>query len=131
MSAEDLASFEPEWVDPISIDYRGWKVYQLPPNGQGVGTLEMLTILREFPVAGSDPAGPDAFHWKIEAQKLSFQDLKRWIGDPRFSTVPTANLLSSAYARNRAAEISNDRANCTPQAGTPGKGMETPYISPW
>src|ERR1700730_15111466 len=79
MTAGDLRDYQPEWVEPLSIDYRGWKVYQLPPNGQGVGTLEMLNIMEQFPVAEYGQNTADAFHIKIEAQKLATQDLKRWV----------------------------------------------------
>src|SRR5207302_11279617 len=94
MSADDLREFQSEWVEPISIQYRDWKVYQLPPNGQGVGTLEMLNIFENFPIPEYAQNSADAFHFKIEAQKLATQDLKRWVGDPRFGSIPTEGLLS-------------------------------------
>jgi gamma-glutamyltranspeptidase/glutathione hydrolase len=119
MTADDLATFESEWVQPISTEYRGWKVYQLPPNGQGVGTLEMLNILENFPISAYDPTSADAFHLKIEAQKLSFADLRQWVADPRVVTVPTQGLLSKDYAKQRAALISADRASCDAAAGEP------------
>ncbi len=130
MTAADLASFQPEWVEPVSIDYRGWKVYELPPNGQGIGTLEMLAILREFNVPEFGPLSAEAFHLKIEAQKLSFQDLRRWVGDPRFVQVPTNRMLSKEYAATRAATISREKANCETKPGDPGQGHgNTVYLS--
>ena len=117
LTAEDLREYRPEWVEPISIDYRGWKVFTLPPNGQGVGMLEMLNIMEAFPLGAYEQTSADALHWKIEAQKLSAQDLKRYVADPRTTPVPTATLLSKAYAKQRAALIANDRANCDAQPG--------------
>jgi len=129
MVADDLAAFRPEWVDPISIDYRGWRVYQLPPNGQGVGTLEMLAILREFNVPEFGPTSPEAFHLKIEAQKLSFQDLRRWVADPRFVTVPVTGMLSKAYTAERAALIDRQKANCSTAPGDLLRGGDTIYLA--
>jgi gamma-glutamyltranspeptidase/glutathione hydrolase len=105
LSAADLAEFSSEWVDPLSIDYRGWSVYQLPPNGQGMGTLEMLNIMENFPLPEMDFLSADAFHIKIEAQKLAFADQRRYIADPRFSDVPVDRLLSKRHAKECAATI--------------------------
>jgi gamma-glutamyltranspeptidase/glutathione hydrolase len=129
MAAQDLASFRPEWVDPISIDYRGWRVFQLPPNSQGIGTLEMLAILREFDIPEFGPASPEAFHLKIEAQKLSFQDLRRWVADPRFVTVPEAGMFSKSYAAGRAALIDRQKANCSTAPGDPRHNGDTIYLA--
>ena len=130
MTAEDLREFQSEWVQPLSTDYRGWKVYQLPPNGQGVGTLEMLNILENFPIGDYEQNGVDAFHLKIEAQKLSMQDLKRYIGDPRYADIPTTGLLSKTYAKERAALIDPAKANCEVEAGQPDFGHgNTTYFS--
>src|SRR5579884_1560989 len=119
MTAEDLRDFEPEWVAPISTDYRGWKIYELPPNGQGVGTLEMLNIIEQFPIADYGQLSADAFHVKIEAQKLATQDLKRYVADPRMAKVPLSGLLSKDYARQRAALIDMRKANCETEPGKP------------
>ncbi len=130
MSAEDLREFQSEWVDPISTQYRDWKIYQLPPNGQGVGTLEMLNIMEAFPIGDYSQAGVDALHLKIEAQKLATQDSKRYIGDPRFEQIRTEGLLSKGYAKQRAALIKPQKANCDVQPGTPPAGHgNTTYLS--
>src|SRR5260370_12125940 len=100
MTADDLREYQPEWVEPISTDYRGWKVYQLPPNGQGIGTLEMLNLMERFPIGEYGPNTADALHVKIEAQKLATEDSKRYVADPRFAKVPTAPLLSTEHPRN-------------------------------
>jgi gamma-glutamyltranspeptidase/glutathione hydrolase len=119
MTAEDLREFQSEWVEPISTSYRGWNVYQLPPNGQGVGTLEMLNIMENFPLGDYGAASVDALHLEIEAQKLATQDLKRYVGDPRHTAVPTAGLLSKPYAKQRASLIDPRRANCDVEPGQP------------
>lgn len=107
MSAEDLRDFQPEWVTPLSTPYRDWTVYQLPPNGQGLGTLEMLNIMEQFPLPSLDPLSAEAIHIKIEAQKLAFADQRRYIADPRFSDVPVGRLNSKDYARTQAEKITH------------------------
>jgi gamma-glutamyltranspeptidase / glutathione hydrolase len=126
MSAADLAEFQSEWVAPVSTVYRGWKVYELPPNSQGVAALEMLNILETFPLFNYGPASLEDLHLKIEAQKLAYEDLRRYVADPRFAQPPTAGLISKSYARDRAALIRRDEANCGPVPGkTPAPMGET------
>jgi len=131
MTAEDLSEFQSEWVQPISTDYHGWKVYQLPPNGQGAGTIEMLNIMENFPLADYAQDSPEALHIEIEAQKLATQDLKRYIADPRVAQIPLAGLLSKPYAKERAATIDREKANCDTKPGTPPDGGlgHTTYLS--
>jgi gamma-glutamyltranspeptidase / glutathione hydrolase len=119
MTAADLAEFSSEWVTPVSTDYHGWKVYELPPNSQGVGALEMLNILAQFPLANWPARGVQELHTQIEAQKLAFADLHRYIADPRISKVPVQGLISPDYARERAGLISADRARCEESSGSP------------
>ena len=131
MTAADLSEFEPEWVQPISTDYRGWKVSELPPNGQGIGTLEMLNILENFPIGQYDQLSVEALHLEIEAQKLAFRDLSRYVADPKFAPVPVAGLLSKPYAKQRAALIDPEKAHCEVEAGTPPQDAHgnTTYLS--
>ncbi len=117
ISAEDLASFSSEWVQPISTEYRGWRVYELPPNGQGMAALEMLNIMETSPAAPEGAFSPAEMHKRIEAMKLAYSDLRRYDADPRFSDVPVAILLSKDYARKRAALIDPKTANCAVAAG--------------
>jgi gamma-glutamyltranspeptidase/glutathione hydrolase len=119
MSAADLSEFSSEWVQPVSTEYHGWKVYELPPNGQGIGALEMLNILAQFPLSSYTARGADELHAQIEAQKLTFADLHRFLADPRASKVPVDGLISAAYAKQRAATISADRARCEESVGAP------------
>ena len=130
MAADDLREFKSEWVQPISTDYRGTKVYQLPPNGQGIGTLAMLNIMENFPLGDYAQASADALHIEIEAQKLSVQDLKRYVGDPRFAQMPVEGMLSKAYAKERAKLIDPKKANCDVGPGDPPPGHgNTTYLS--
>lgn len=130
MTAADLREFQSEWVQPLSTEYRGWKVYQLPPNGQGIGMLEMLNIMENFPLGDYPQESADAFHIKIEAQKLATTDLKRYLADPRVSAVPVSGLLSKPYAKQRAALIDPRKANCDVAPGKPEEGHgNTTYLS--
>ncbi|MGO8786564.1 MAG: gamma-glutamyltransferase [Terriglobia bacterium] len=130
MTAADLADFRPEWVEPISTTYRGWTVYELPPNGQGMAALEMLNIMERFPLAQYGPASADAFHVKMEAQKLAYSDLRRYLADPRFAKVPTGGIISKDYAAERAKTIDMSKAHCAVEAGAPGRfGTDTIYLN--
>ena len=130
LKASDLAEFQSEWVDPVSTTYRGWTVYELPPNGQGIAALEMLNIMETFPLASAGHNSPVALHVMIEAKKLAYADMQRYDADPRFATVPVGGLLSKAFAKERAALIDPARANCRVAPGTPqGTDNGTTYLS--
>src|SRR5664279_2786302 len=109
---EDFAEFEPEWVEPISTTYRGWQVYELPPNGQGVAALSMLNIMENFPLKDYGHNSAAALHVMIEAKKLAYADMARFVGDPRFGPVPVAEMLSKDLAKRRAGQIDMDKAAC-------------------
>ena len=126
--AADLSEFSSEWVDPISIDYRGWRVYELPPNGQGMAALEMLNIMATSPPDKEGPQGTAELHKKIEAMKLAYTDLYRYNGDPRFASIPVQVLLSKGYAERRAALIDAGKANCAAVNGAPAKS-DTTYLA--
>lgn len=128
MQLEDLADFSAEWVEPISIDYRGWKIYELPPNVQGMAALEMLNIMSNFQPEKAGPHSTPELHKKIEAMKLAYADLYRYNADPRFAKVPVTGLLSKEYAAQRASMINPDKANCDPGAGKPS-GSDTTYLA--
>jgi gamma-glutamyltranspeptidase / glutathione hydrolase len=127
MSAEDLAQFSPEWVEPISSTYRGWTVYELPPNGQGMAALEMLNIMETSAASADGPSSVTELHKKIEAMKLAYADLLHYNGDPRFAKVPVKGLLSKEYAKERAKQIDPNRANCEVAYGTPRS--DTTYLT--
>ncbi len=109
---EDFAEFQPEWVDPISTTYRGWTVYELPPNGQGIAALSMLNIMEQFPMAKYGHNSADALHVMIEAKKLAYADMYRYVGDPRFTPIPVKQMASKELASERAKLISMDHASC-------------------
>jgi gamma-glutamyltranspeptidase / glutathione hydrolase len=111
LEADDLADFQPEWVEPVSTTYHGWTVWEMPPNGQGIAALSMLNIMEQFPIAQWGHNSQKSLHVEIEAQKLAYADLEHYIGDPHASRIPVAELISKELARKRAAEIT-DRAAC-------------------
>ena len=131
LTAADLAEYRSEWVEPIATTYRGWKVYELPPNGQGIAALQMLNVFETLPLGKHGPQSADDLHAKIEAQKLAYADLARYVADPHFSKVPVAGLLSKPYAAERAKLIDPRRARCEVSPGNPplqGAG-DTVYLS--
>jgi len=130
MSLEDLADYSAEWVEPLSVDYHGWTVSELPPNGQGIAALEMLNIMSHFPLAQFGHNSVDALHVMIEAKKLAYADLLKYIGDPKFSKIPVPGLLSPEYAAERAKLIDMAKANCSVDAGTPPRNDgDTTYLT--
>jgi len=128
MTADDLASYSAEWVEPVSIDYRGWKVYELPPNGDGIAALEMLQIMQQFPAATEGPLSVAELHTRIEAMKLAYADVTRYDGDPRFSRIAVPEILSNEFAASRAKLIDANRANCDVAPGAL-HGSDTTYLS--
>jgi gamma-glutamyltranspeptidase/glutathione hydrolase len=128
MTADDLASYSAEWVEPISTKYRDWTVYELPPNGDGIAALEMLNIMEQFKPDPAGPHGPDELHTRIEAMKLAYADVKEYDGDPRFSKIPVDQLLSKDYAAKRASLINPTKANCTVAPGALGTS-DTTYFT--
>ena len=128
MAAADLSEFSPEWVDPISSTYRGWTIYELPPNGQGMAALEMLNIMETTPASPDGPSSVAELHKKIEAMKLAYADLHRYDADPRFAKVPVKGLLSKEYAQERSKLMDADKANCAVNFGKP-PASETTYLS--
>lgn len=131
MSAQDLADYSSEWVEPISTAYREWTVFELPPNGQGLAALEMLNIMEKFPLGQKDWGfgSANALHAMIEAKKLAYADLAKYIGDPRQQKLPVSTLLSKEWAEKRAKLIDADHADCSAAAGDLPGGSDTTYLS--
>jgi gamma-glutamyltranspeptidase/glutathione hydrolase len=128
-TAADLAEYTAEWVTPLTTNYRGWDVYEIPPNSQGIAALVMLNILEGFPIGEYGRATVDTLHTLIEAKKLAYADMQRHVGDPRFSKLPVEAMLSKAYARGRAALINPRVAAHDVAAGTlPMHGGDTTYL---
>lgn len=118
LSEDDLASYKPEWVKPISVDYRGYKVWEIPPNGQGLVALMALNTVKGFEFAAKDTV--DTYHKQIEAMKLAFSDGKAYITDSNHMETSVAALLSEEYASARRSLIGE--MAITPEPGTPPKG---------
>ncbi len=129
MNAADLAQFSSEWVSPISTTYHGWTVYEIPPNGQGIAALAMLNLMENFPLAEYGHNSASALHVMIEAKKLAYADMLRYVADPKFNKVPVAGILAKDYARERAKLINLEHANCHVEAGDPpSPGNDTTYL---
>lgn len=125
MELADFAEFKPEWVEPISTTYRGWRVWELPPNGQGVAALEMLNIMEQYPLKDYGHNSTRALHTMIEAKKLAYADMLRYTGDPRFTKTPVEQMVSKTLAAERAKLIQPDHANCNPLSAELGDRVKT------
>jgi gamma-glutamyltranspeptidase/glutathione hydrolase len=110
LSYEDLARHHSEWVEPVSTTYRGYEVWELPPNGQGIAALQMLNILEGFDIASMGFGSAEYIHVFTEAKKLAFEDRAKYYADPVFSTTPVAQLLSKKYAVERRKLINPQKA---------------------
>lgn len=110
LSTEDLAAHHSDWVEPISTNYRGYDVWELPPNGQGLAVLQMLEILEGYDLASMGFGSADYLHTLIEAKKLVYEDRAHYYADPAFAEVPVEELLSEGYAAERRALIDPERA---------------------
>jgi len=129
MTTDDLAAHVSTWEIPISITYRGYCVYECPPNGQGITALIALNLLEGFDLAGLDPISADRLHLEIEAMRLAFADARWYVADPKFSNIPVAELLSKEYANERRKLIDPRRATIDQQRGTPVSSSDTVYFS--
>ncbi|PPJ40877.1 MULTISPECIES: gamma-glutamyltransferase [unclassified Pseudoxanthomonas] len=119
LSYEDMAAHHGEWVEPVSTNYRGYDVWELPPNGQGIAALQMLNVLEGYDFSKIPFGSPEHVHLFVEAKKLAFADRARWYADPAFQPAPVARLISKPYARERAKLISPDKVLREVQPGTP------------
>jgi gamma-glutamyltranspeptidase/glutathione hydrolase len=133
MTLDDLSAFGPDWVTPISTTYRGWSVYEIPPNTQGIAALMMLNLMERFPMKEYAFHSARSLHTMIEAKKLAYADMLRYVGDPLFSHVPVEAMLDTTHAADRARLI-GDRAQCDPKPSeipemAAAKGKDTIYMS--
>jgi gamma-glutamyltranspeptidase/glutathione hydrolase len=129
ISLKDLAAQKSEWVEPISTEYHGYTVYEMPPNGQGLTALIALNILEGFDLASLSSQPDRYFHTLIEATKLAFADRNRYIADPSFEKVPVAELLSKEYAAKRRTLIDPNKALDSPLPGEVNVGSDTTYFT--
>jgi gamma-glutamyltranspeptidase/glutathione hydrolase len=129
LTLDDLASHEPVWVEPMSVDFKGHRVWELPPNGQGIAALEMLRILEPFDLKAMGHNSAEYLHHLIEVKKLAFADLARWVGDPDDMTVGPDELLSDDFIAARRALIDPARAAERVEPGAAVTASETIYLS--
>ena len=111
MTKADLADFKPEWVEPISTTYHGWRVYETPPNTQGLAALSMLNVMELYPLRDWGHDSVKTMHIDLEAKALAYSDMLHYVGDPRTAEIPTKQLISKELAKERAKGIT-ERANC-------------------
>jgi len=128
LSAKDLADHHSEWVEPVSTNYRGYDVWELPPNGQGIAVLQMLNVLETFDLKSYGFGSPEHVHLLIEAKKLAYEDRAQYIADPAFGPLPVEKLISKGYAKERAALIDMNRAG-TYKPGVLEGGSNTIYLT--
>lgn len=128
ISYQDLASHTSEWVDPVSTNYRGYDVWELPPNGQGIAALQILNIMEQYDVAGMGFGSTAYIHHFTEAKKLAFEDRAKYYADPAFNELPTEWLISKEYSAERATLINPDRRAKSVPAGKLKDG-DTIYLT--
>ncbi len=126
---DDLANYASEWIDPVSVNYRGYEVWELPPNGQGIAALQMLNLLEAYDMKSYGFGSPEHIHYFVEAKKLAFEDRAKYYADPRFANIPVKTLLSKSYADQRRQQIRDNRASREPQAGVIADTDNTIYLT--
>ncbi len=129
MSAEDLASHVSTWEEPISVTYRGLRVYECPPNGQGITALLALNLLEGFDLSSLALLSTERLHLLIESVRLAFADSRWYVADPAFSSIPIEELLSKEYASERRKLIDLKHATIDPKHGSPANSSNTVYLS--
>ncbi|MDG2384699.1 MAG: gamma-glutamyltransferase [Pirellulaceae bacterium] len=129
MSLKDLKDHQPTWVDPVSSSYRGWDLWEIPPNGQGIAALQILNLLENFDLGELEPNSAEHLHLFAEAKKLAFEDRAQYYADPEFADVPIEWLISKAYAKKRAALIDPNQARKELRFGDPPLDSDTVYLT--
>lgn len=129
ISQEDLALHTGNWIDPVSTNYRGYDVWELPPNGQGIAALQILNIMEQYDVASMSHDSPEYVHLFTEAKKVVFEDRAKYYADPEFNKIPVKTLISKKYARERAKLIDLKRAGREFAAGNVLEKGDTIYLT--
>ena len=129
LTVEDLAAHTSTWDEPISTTYRGLRIWECPPNGQGLAALLALNILEGFDLAGREPLAPERLHLEIEAMRLAFADTRWYVADPQFADIPIDQLLSKEYAAERRGLIDPAHTTLDQRRGAPVAGSDTVYFS--
>ena len=122
LTMKDFEDHTSTWVEPIFADYKNYRLYELPPNGQGIAALEMIQILENVDLAAMGHNSAEYLHHIIEAKKLAYADIQKWNGDPEFNHLPTQEIISTKYARRQFERIDPKRAMERPESGIPGNG---------
>ena len=128
LSMDDFASHRSEWVDPVHTNYRGYDVWELPPNGQGIAALQILNMLENYDIAAMGAGSPEFIHTFVEAKKLAYEDRAKYYSDMDFNDIPVAQLISKSYAQKRQALIKRNRAAKSYHAGKLKDG-DTIYLT--
>ena len=128
LSYEDLSEFHSEWVEPVSTNYRGYDIWELPPNGQGIAALQILNILENYDLKEMGLFSADFIHLFVEAKKLAFADRAKYYADPNFSTIPIRELISKSYAKERSALIDLNKSSLVDEPGVLKEG-DTIYLT--
>ncbi len=130
LSLKDFTDHSAQWVDPVSTNYRGWDIWELPPNGQGIAVLEMLNLLEPYDLRSLGPGNIEYLHFLVEAKKLAFADRAKFYSDPEFNDLPIKQLISKEYARRQGTRIDRNRAAIDVLAGDPRlRHGETVYLT--
>jgi gamma-glutamyltranspeptidase/glutathione hydrolase len=129
MAAEDLASHTSTWDEPISTDYRGYRIWECPPNGQGLAALLALNILEDFDIASMPAMGIERWHLMIESMRLAFADTSWFVADPATNPAPLKELLSKDYAASRRKLIDTKKASLELSRGKPTSSSDTVYLT--
>jgi len=128
LTYEDISSFHSEWTPPVSSNYRGYDVWELPPNGQGIAALQILNILENYDIQKMGLFSSEYIHLFTEAKKLAFADRSKYYADPNFSKIPVKQLISKSYAKDRLKLINPEKASKSDQAGVLESG-DTIYLT--
>ena len=129
LSYEDMAAHRSDWIDPVSTNYRGYDVWELPPNGQGIAALQILNILELYDIGSMSLDDPEYLHVFIEAKKLAFEDRAKFYADPEFNTLPVAELISKPYAKERNKLITKRAGRSYPPGNPALKEGDTIYMT--
>ena len=117
LTVEDMFNYTPEWVEPVSTNYRGYDVWELPPNGQGIAALQILNILEAYDISSMGIDSAEYVHLFTEAKKLAFEDRAKYYADPAFSDIPTETLISKKYSDDRRSLINTSKSSSRYDAG--------------
>ena len=129
MGLRDLQEHTANWVEPVSSRYRGWDVWEIPPNGQGIAALQILNMLEHFDIGSLEPNSAKQLHLFVEAKKLAYEDRAIYYADPEYAEIPVDWLISKGYGKQRAALINPEKASMAVRAGDPELDGDTIYLT--